>query len=137
MSNSNKSRRNFCRLILATSTSIAISPALAQVKSEQTSTYDDLQHKLIRIFHNKDSAKVLGIEYLKNTPEEAHHKILIDKIFADSDTRLEIQSKCSSNQIKKILVQTIREDYEHGRIIYLNNWIISKTEARISALVAL
>lgn len=137
MSNLNHSRRKFCRLMLATGTCIAISPALAHVKSRQTSAYSDLQHKLVGLFHDKESARIIGMEYLKNTPEESHHKILIEEIFTNSDTRLKIQTESSPDRIKNVLVKKIREDYEHGRIIYLKDWIISITEARISALAAI
>ena len=131
------SRRKFCRLMLTIGTSIAISPALAHVKSMQTPAYSDLRQKLVGLFHNQESARIIGMEYLKNTPEESHHKILIEKIFTNSDTRLEIQTESSPHRIKSILVKKIREDYEYGRIIYLKDWIISITEARISALAAI
>ena len=137
MSNSNHSRRKFCQILLTTGTCIAISPASAFVNSAQTSTDSDLRDKLVGLFHDKESAKTIGREYLKNAPEETHYKILIEKILTNSNTRLKIQTESSPNRIKNILVKKIREDYEHGRIIYLKDWIISITEARISALAAI
>ena len=96
-----------------------------------------LQHKLVGLFHDKESARIIGMEYLNSTPEESHHKLLIEKIFSNSDARHKIQTESSPDRIRNILVKKIRENYEHGRIIYLNDWIISVTEARISALAAI
>ncbi len=71
-------------------------------------------------FPHSYSVRVVGERYLQSQPEEADPPRLLREI--GSSRELEAR---------------IRDDFRHGRTTRLEEWVLSVTEARLCALVAL
>ncbi|MGH8496971.1 MAG: hypothetical protein ACREVN_12640 [Gammaproteobacteria bacterium] len=75
-----------------------------------------------------ESAARLGRAYLKAHPDEADGGRLLDTI---------LDGAGQSTDLPRYLSEKARTDFEAGRVIELNDWQVSETEARIFAAVAL
>jgi hypothetical protein len=92
---------------------------------------------LANFFIHKESASSVGIEYLKCVPKEADVHTLVHLIFSTkSELRTEL-NKADTNKFRKLLLLQQRQDFEHGRTVKVQGWILSETEARLCALAAL
>ncbi len=77
-----------------------------------------------------DGVVVLGKAYLRTHPDEADRKILLGHlpgIDAGQGVRAQMPS----------LVPTITEDFDAGRVVTVQGWQLSRTEARAAAAIAL
>jgi hypothetical protein len=98
---------------------------------------DRLSSKLANFFHNKQSARAIGLEYLRLVPVEANARRLTQLICSSWKQRYDELSNADAAKIKTILLRQQRRDFENGRIVNLQGWILSQTEARLCALAAL
>lgn len=79
----------------------------------------------------------LGAAYLSQYPHKANAETLIAAIF-DKDTAVsDVSTKISQSDLKAFLADKVKSDYAAQKVIRLNGWVISQTEAQLSALVAL
>jgi len=79
--------------------------------------------KLSGNFRDLTSVRLVGEEYLKQVPEEN-----------DLDRLLELLGpELSSGALRR----DVKEDYRHSRLVKLKGWLISISEARIYAVVAI
>jgi hypothetical protein len=98
---------------------------------------DALASKLANIHVDKQSAKIVGVEYLRSVPLEAKANVLIDLICSfDGGQRAEF-AQADNQKLTELLRLQQRQDFEHGRVVNLHGWILSKTECRVCALAAL
>jgi len=95
---------------------------------------DRLVSKLVGFFHDKDSARAVGREYLRIAPVEADTMKLTELICAG---RQERYAELSQVNVRRMLLHQPREDFDKGRIVNVQGWILSETEARLCALAAL
>jgi hypothetical protein len=109
------------------------------------STWQDkgntLQSRLLALFHHQPSARVIGNTYLQQFPQEANIRVLLKHIVADfsggfshSDDRL---SSAADRELMGSLQRRIRRDFSEEKVVKLQGWILSATEARLCALAAL
>lgn len=99
----------------ATGTSAASDPAIARA--------------IDALISNKVSAAVIGAAYLRQFEQERSIEILQVKIHDSvSDEDLPID--------EHTLLRRIATDFEHGYIVNLQGWLLSRTEARLCALCA-
>lgn len=96
-----------------------------------------LSSKLTNLFHNRKSATLIGLEYLRRTPMEADGQHLTKLICSRWQERYDEIAYADTGKIKKLLLRQQREDFEKGRIVNVQGWILSETEARLCALTAL
>ena len=82
-------------------------------------------------FTDGKSIRETGVEYLKKMPAENDPKKLQQLIAGDN---MAIINSSDKNGINIYLDKKIRDDFESGRIITVNGWILSQTEARQCAL---
>ena len=131
---SSTDRREFLRLLsrlclVGISQSLFLSRVFA--KNDPT---DRLCDKLSKAYECLESARVVGREYLRIVPEEAQKKILLDLVCRGSTSN---KAKLLSSDIptmRKLLQQSIRKDFETGRTVFINGWMLSQTESRVCAL---
>lgn len=103
-----------------------------------SSTTDHLlSAKLASVFYDRKSATVIGLEYLRRTPMEADARQLTNLICARWQGRYDDIAHADTARIKERLLRQQREDFEKGRIVNVQGWILSETEARLCALAAL
>jgi hypothetical protein len=96
-----------------------------------------LSEKLTSLFHHKTSAAMIGLEYLRSRPNEADARQLTRLICSRWPGQLDERTFADARNIQKILLRQVREDFDKDRIVHVRGWILSETEARLSALAAL
>ncbi|MDA2917049.1 hypothetical protein MYX64_09465 [Nitrospinae bacterium AH_259_B05_G02_I21] len=89
------------------------------------------------IFTHKDSAAVIGQEYLRSVPEEADAPLLVDMICSSLPKRRADLVGADLEELRELLRHQQRHDFEYGRTVKVNDWILSETEVRLCALAAL
>lgn len=133
----NITRRSFLNIFIYLSVIGLIKPSHALAKAGKLSKPDPLCSKLSQFFINKESASVIGREYLRRVPNEANATLLVDLISSSSaERRLEL-TKADTKKLRELLLLQQRQDFEDGRIVKVQGWILSETEVRLCALAAL
>lgn len=93
--------------------------------------------RLSSLLTHRDSARIIGHEYLRVAPAEATPEVLltllVDRLPAGHRT-LRI---ASDRELREFLLLAARRDFGEGRTVEVGGWIISLTEARLCALTAL
>jgi hypothetical protein len=82
---------------------------------------------------SRSSAKAIGQAYLAQTPEEKDLHILAERLLVETSI-----SKLQMHQVdisRSDLVRLCSEDFANGRTIALDGWLISRTEARLCAML--
>jgi len=98
----------------------------------------DLSEGLSAVINNKDSAVVIGREYVRLTPNEANKTILADLILKRTEGAGFFGREQLNNKVIKEYVQkSVRSDFHHERIVKVNGWLLSETEARVCAFIFL
>ncbi len=85
----------------------------------------------------RQSARRVGLEYLRLAPWEANRDVLIGLLCQGRTARSSVHTRKNSEVIRKLVLSQQREDFTRGRIVQLHGWVLSQTEARLCALVAL
>ena len=78
----------------------------------------------------------IGLAYQKKFPSENNKNVLATKMLIDRQGR-PLPFSADTNTIHATLDEYIRDDFEQGRIVILNGWILSQTEARQCAFFAM
>jgi hypothetical protein len=89
-----------------------------------------LHGRLAALFHHQASARAIGRTYLQQHPLETTVRHLLVGI----DDRLRT---AGDRELIFALQQRIRQDFVEERVVKLEGWILSVTEARLCALTAL
>jgi hypothetical protein len=132
----NVTRRTFLRILFFSGVFGPIRGA-DFVKPDNYHSPDLLPWKLAHFFLHKESAKVVGLEYLRVVPMEADVQFLADLICSLKEkTRAEF-AHADAQKLRVLLLRQQRQDFERGRIVNVHGWILSRTEARLCALAAL
>jgi|SRR5918994_1770378 hypothetical protein len=130
------SRRSFVRMLLLLGALVPMRQWKMFVMTGAGSrTGDLLSSKLADFFYDKHSARVIGLEYLRVAPREADASELTKLICLGwNDDQI---NRSGPEKIKALLLHQQREDFEKRRIVKVQGWILSETEARLCALTAL
>jgi hypothetical protein len=80
-----------------------------------------------------DNAVYLGRLYLREHPNEQHAEILIKLLLPHDDKK----PPADSAALKKHLMRRQYEDFANGDTVIVDNWVLSRNEARLYALAAL
>ena len=81
-----------------------------------------------------ESARVIGRAYLNTHPNLADREIL-EGMLRDPSTR--VPRRVDPPDLHSRIIAQVRTDYEFGRVVILNGWILSDTEAKLCALLSL
>jgi hypothetical protein len=99
--------------------------------------YDVIALKLVSVLVHKESAAVIGGEYLRTVTREAQIPLLVRRICSSGQA----ESGNLSHQDEKGLREWIRvqkeRDFELGRVVNIRGWVLSQTEVRLCALASL
>jgi hypothetical protein len=77
----------------------------------------------------------IGAAYKIEVPDEWNEQTLANLVLTDSNGRAIPESTDSTN-LYALLNQTIIQDFEMGRTVIVNGWVLSQTEARQCALLS-
>jgi hypothetical protein len=133
----NLPRRLFLQMLLSLYVFVLSRPAHSYARKDVSKPFDPLPSKLASFFHNKQSAKKVGLEYLKIAPLEADIYLLSNLICScNEDYRAKLlHADCRG--FRELLRQRLCVDFEQDRIVSVHGWILAVTEARLCALTAL
>ncbi len=131
------SRRFFLRLAGWAGMLGIVRPTLLVADTRWAHPGVDLTSRLPGIFRNRRSAGVIGNEYLRGRHEEARVQALIDLICQSPPLSRESSVEKYSKGPHAFPGEQVRADFEHDRVVKVNGWILSETEARLCALAAL
>jgi hypothetical protein len=92
---------------------------------------------VVGFFRHPNNAKVVGLAYLQQLPEERDPNVLLDRIFEGVTDRRSVLTAAGTGRRRAILLEQTRDDFAMGRTVKIDGWILSLTEARLCALVAL
>ena len=114
---------------------VAATTAFGAVGSSGARAEDTLAEDLVRVFRNRRSAQAVGREYLRRAPAEADRSKLVSLIHGhrgeppprDRGLRA-LQEWIGARQQK---------DFAEERVVEVQGWILSATEARLCALSVL
>jgi hypothetical protein len=88
--------------------------------------------RLVALLRHRDSAKRVGCEYLKARPKEACAANLLAQLTRD----LKLQA-LSDPDLRAHFNKRSKADFSARRVVKLDGWILSETEARLCALTTL
>jgi hypothetical protein len=77
-----------------------------------------------------ESMRLFGIEYLQQYPQENSRHALLDLLEANNSQ----DSDGPFGFSRELLRNSIRKDFSEDNVVYLKNWALSRTEARLFAL---
>jgi len=87
---------------------------------------------LSRLF-DEQTIKKTGASYLQKRPAEKNHKELV-RLLADNSS---IADSSNESAIHQYLEEKIKKDFDEGKTVMVNGWVLSVTEARQCALYSL
>ena len=93
-----------------------------------------LAERIARLFADNTGSAELGEAYLKEHPQEADAQQLVRSIVDGSPL---IWSFRSDEELLQQIRTSVRADFAKGSTVRFSGWILSKTEARVLALVSL
>jgi hypothetical protein len=130
-------RRNCLRLILGVSISALASPAVSVPSASDSRARVHLITSLANFFGDKESARVVGMEYLRSNPTEYDVELLVERVFSSHASRRAEFARAGKRARQALLGKQICEDFGHGRVVEVQGWMLSETEARLCAMTAL
>ena len=97
---------------------------------------DPLPERLAALFpHARASARALGIACRRAGACAGTPQVLAEQVCADPAERHRL-TRCSVEELQAWIDARIRADFTEGRIVRVEGWMLSETEARLYALVA-
>jgi hypothetical protein len=103
-------------------------PHVTRLQSVWPDGAGSLHRRLAALFRHQASARAIGRRYLQHYPRENNVGHLLEGI---------ISRPASNRELVVALQQQIRQDYVDERVVKLEGWILSVTEARLYALASL
>jgi hypothetical protein len=98
---------------------------------------ESLAMKMTSLFGTQSSAAMIGREYLRLVPGEGEVELLVKLICASRADLQEELVKADSKELRRALSAQQCQDFEDGRIVNIQGWLLAETEVRLCALVAL
>ena len=83
--------------------------------------------ELTHFFRHPNSARHVGQAYLRLNPEEADLSHLLEILGANT----------AQPPLRPMLLAQLRQDFEAGRMVNVQGWMLAQTEARLCAVAAL
>ncbi|MEM7114366.1 MAG: hypothetical protein AAF614_18170 [Chloroflexota bacterium] len=128
--NQSINRRDFLTLLLATGTAVLAQPTLGSLPHVLPDA-----GALTAIFRLPESAIAVGNTYLAQHPSSAVQLVtqLADQLVATTPNWYAL----GQTNIRQLLQEQIKQDFAAEKTVKLQGWLVSLTEARLCALVAL
>ena len=129
--------RRFVNALLAGAVAWPVSGTVPLlVSKKQPDLQDSLQHLLQSIFASFRGGRALGTACLKSLPDgentgrQLSNKI-ITLVLCDAETMK------SKEAVRSRIANQVRLDFAQGAVVSVDGWLLSLTEARVYALIAL
>ena len=110
--------------------------AALQLAPNQADHPKSLQYMLISLFENPRSAYAIGTACLKSLPpNQCSLQQLTNAILAAAECDTETMK--TKQAVRHCVANRVRDDFAEGAVVSIEGWLLSQTEARLYALVAL
>ena len=91
---------------------------------------------LTGLLSHQESARFVGRTYLDRYPHEADVEVLVRQVAA-VEGGIDYIDRAGERALRSLLQERIRRDFADEKIVTLEGWMLSVTEARLCALAAL
>jgi hypothetical protein len=88
-------------------------------------------------FADRESARAVGREYLERAPGERDADRVLEQLAGPHLREWEALAASGSDRLAQMLRRQHRDDFAQERVVAIRGWVLSETEARLCALVAL
>jgi len=95
-----------------------------------------LSNRLVAVFRAPRSAAAVGRRFLDRHPEEAGAEPLATRIAADLRARGCDPLRADTAELRAALSRQIQADFDTARVVHVQGWLLSATEARLCGLAA-
>lgn len=92
---------------------------------------------LLASLRHGESAAAVGAVFLRQHPGEADARYLSTTVAADLRCRGCDPLYASRTRIRRAVSEQVHEDFAQGRVVDVDGWVLSATEARLYGLAAL
>jgi hypothetical protein len=133
----NLPRRIFLQVLLSLHVFMFSRSAHSYARKDAVGPSDPLPSKFASFFQHKQSAKKVGLEYLKIVPSETDISLLSNLICSCDEGYRAKLLHADPSRFNELLRQRLSVDFEQDRIVCIHGWILAVTEARLCALTAL
>jgi hypothetical protein len=100
--------------------------------------YKAIANGLISIFSHKESLRLIGQEYIKQIPGKESELALVTSILdGKSGAVFQDSMLLDKKELKKFIQLKVQGDFNNARTVSVEGWVLSKTEADLSALAYL
>ena len=86
---------------------------------------------------NRTAAAAVGRAYLAIRPGEADPQVVRDLMQKHATLQGDALGGCGNLRLQALYRRAVRHDFETGRIVEIDGWVLAETEARACAIVAL
>jgi hypothetical protein len=93
--------------------------------------------RLVGLFAHPKSARAVGEAYLASAPMDSAAPRLMDQLTTGLSGGRSTIDEANDAELRELLVTRIGADFEKGRVVDVDGWILATTEARLYALAAL
>jgi hypothetical protein len=93
--------------------------------------------RLVGLFAHPKSARAVGEAYLAGAPMDSSAPRLMDQLGTMLPPGRSTIDEANDAELRQLLATRIRADFEKGRVVDVDGWILASTEARLYALAAL
>lgn len=136
-SNHPLSRRRFLKTALSLGAVGLCGPFATTARPDERGACELLATQLTRTLTQVESARAIGRHYLEVAPAEWDHRLLARLLWPADAAPLQELARMDVSALKQLLVTQQRRDFAAGRTVSLDGWVLSRTEARLCALLAL
>jgi len=120
------------RDVVLTLAAVAVAPGLF-VACRRAADPEALAAALASRLRRLDAVRAVGRAVVGEHAGESDPRQLAQQLAAD----LEWRPSLAGEELDRRLGERIRDDFRHGRILTVDSWRLSATEARVAALVSL
>lgn len=128
-------RRDFLWLLLGAGSAVLTQPTLGNLPQIIPGSVSS--SALTAIFRQPESAAAVGKAYLAQQPTEASVYKLVDLIVSEIAAETPKWYTLGLDGVKQLLQEQMQRDFASEKTVKLQGWLVSLTEARLYALVAL
>lgn len=138
MMNDPMDRRTFLQWL----TAVAVAPILRQLEQlgisdgQRDGSTVAIAQRLIQAVDHRGSARAVGRAYVATRPPERTLQRVLTALTADRfPPRMVLRADPQTLRVR--VREALRDDFARGRTVSVHGWVLSLTEARLCALVAL
>ena len=126
-------RRDFLRLLASLGAVLATRQLGVLNTLGRAVGRERLGARLLQLFRSPVSAAAIGRAYLQESPQDGDEPRLL-RLICSPGRRWRT---ANTRQLRVLIAQQQVEDFKQGRLVRVDGWMLSETEARLCALAAL